>query len=544
MASMGRRSVRGLSIATTLLVGLVAFLIASTLATVALTNLHLSTAYYADAQGEMLARAAVTQFARDQEGAAPPASDGLPQSPDRVELHCTSRLPPEGTSWALPGEVLTRIDEDNSLSERTSERGCPPYCVALAIEARVDGRVLRYRAIVQRTWPYVLTAPGPVCLEPGTGGTQVKGSVCVLDGPVTESSDPPLPLAVKVEARIGFGYASPSAGGCLDVDIGEDWASGSPPPCVLDGSIDFLRGAASPFGESVAVHKFGSWVEPRVRRDRMVGSGFTASMASAFAVPPPPDHCRVLSDEAAWLDTGASACRIYSAHGNQASTFYLLTRDLNLTEGYNVIEGSAGNVISAQAQVSDPLPDPTPAEWPEDQDTDAGIHLENCVLRIDGNLDMSKIEDSASAAPLLTGNNATLIVNGDLVLAKALLNAGDQGMIIYCHRLLTDARGSFNGLIVARDGVAVMAGDGASIAVDGKTPKADQLVIHGGILVGGAGVPVARLVYDSESHKTRSELQRAGGLQLFGTDLEYDAKYLKRLHTLGRFTLLALTRTP
>jgi hypothetical protein len=73
----------------------------------------------------------------------------------------------------------------------------------------------------------------------------------------------------------------------------------------------------------------------------------------------------------------------------------------------------------------------------------ASMTLQGAQLGINGDLTVSGH---------LQGSDSTLIVNGTLTLASTQLDAGGNGLVIWCKDLICCAYGSFSGLIVAQQG--------------------------------------------------------------------------------------------
>ncbi|MHB2021103.1 MAG: hypothetical protein ACYCW6_29565, partial [Candidatus Xenobia bacterium] len=155
--------------------------------------------------------------------------------------------------------------------------------------------------------------------------------------------------------------------------------------------------------------------------------------------------------------------------------------------------------------------------------TGAGLELNNCTLLVNGNLDLSAdAADIANKQPPLIGSNATLIVNGLLMLKDGRLDAKDQPMVIYCNQLIMQAKGTYKGLIIS--------GGSASFFPTTEPPSdpSDVLTIQGGLICSGAPVTVA------------AGLPPLYGVTLWSTQVQYDAKFLKSLNQFGDFEVLSL----
>jgi hypothetical protein len=164
--------------------------------------------------------------------------------------------------------------------------------------------------------------------------------------------------------------------------------------------------------------------------------------------------------------------------------------------------------------------------------TGAGIELHDCILYVQGNLDLSSTRPDpgqTTIPPALRGSNATIIVDGTLILNNGSLSASNEGMVVYCRRLISATQGQYRGLIMVEKSAAICpAYPGAVID------------IQGGIVCGGA--PVALSYFDDSS--PNPEAPSPGlflqGLHLWSTRLTYDPKYLKTLNRFGPLTVLSL----
>jgi hypothetical protein len=179
-----------------------------------------------------------------------------------------------------------------------------------------------------------------------------------------------------------------------------------------------------------------------------------------------------------------------------------------------------------------------------------GLKLKDCVLFVDGdvclserppgwvNEDLSQIRKvadlqfrfSSGSGSALSGDNATLIVNGLLKLTGGSLDSKDRGMVIFAKDIQMASKGDFKGLIMASECFktsidpyfgrsiipqrGVQGAQSASTALPTAPPQ--PLTIRGGIICGGK--------------VQGSELK---GLELTSTRLIYDPRYLKAVHGFG-----------
>ncbi|MFN8609088.1 MAG: hypothetical protein U0931_16250 [Vulcanimicrobiota bacterium] len=167
---------------------------------------------------------------------------------------------------------------------------------------------------------------------------------------------------------------------------------------------------------------------------------------------------------------------------------------------------------------------------PEGYSVQGSLTLQDVSLAVDGNFSLTNY--------VLKGSRATLIVDGTLTLDGGYLNAGDNGLVIFCRRLIMKAQGNFNGLIVAEKGAAIY---GAGSA---EPPPAPGLNIKGGLLIGGTdllvmGVPsVGGGPVLSRMLSAMSPLQMRG-IMLTSCKLEYAPQYLRGLNNFGNYEVLA-----
>lgn len=185
----------------------------------------------------------------------------------------------------------------------------------------------------------------------------------------------------------------------------------------------------------------------------------------------------------------------YTARQFDDEKFHILLDDLNLSDGVYHLDKSLLNhfVTGSGATLYTGTTHP------------AKIRLENAILRVDGDLDVSDVY----------GVNSALYVNGDLYLAGGTLSSGDKGMLILANNIRVDARGVFKGLISAKNTINFMPGD----------RRRPPLVIQGAVLAGG--------MFGS----TR-------GNQIQNTTINLDPRYLKALNRLGTATTVIFQDIP
>jgi hypothetical protein len=140
----------------------------------------------------------------------------------------------------------------------------------------------------------------------------------------------------------------------------------------------------------------------------------------------------------------------------------------------------------------------------------AGMRLQNTVLHVEGDLDLSSLSPDPTAvsgapeAPLeIVGAGATVIVDGQLVLGNAHINAQDQGFVLYARDIVLKGGGSFFGLMIAENSITILS-------------QQNDLEIKGALMCAGPG-----------------------GITLKGTKLEHDPEYLKSINGGGDFAIIS-----
>lgn len=150
--------------------------------------------------------------------------------------------------------------------------------------------------------------------------------------------------------------------------------------------------------------------------------------------------------------------------------------------------------------------------------------LQDVALGVEGDMSLENY--------VLKGSNATLVVDGTLTIDGGYLDAGDNGLVIFCRRLIMKAQGNFNGLIVAEKGAALF-GSGATEA-----PDHPGLLIRGGMLVGGSDLLIAPSPAADPTSNLLMPLS-IRGLTLTSTRIEYEPRYLRGLNRFGNYEVLA-----
>lgn len=134
-----------------------------------------------------------------------------------------------------------------------------------------------------------------------------------------------------------------------------------------------------------------------------------------------------------------------------------------------------------------------------------GIQLQKVVLRVKGDLELGSIDPDGPGGfevdPVtITGAGATLIVDGKLILGNAMINAQDQGFVVYAQDIVLKGGGDFRGLMIAKNSISIL------------TQAERPLNIKGALLCAGEG-----------------------GITFRGGTIEHDPQYLKGINGGGEF---------
>lgn len=139
----------------------------------------------------------------------------------------------------------------------------------------------------------------------------------------------------------------------------------------------------------------------------------------------------------------------------------------------------------------------------------AGMRLQDTVLHVKGDLDLSatpldSVPDDPDSPPLeIVGAGATVIVDGQLILGNAHINAQDQGFVLFARDIVLKGGGTFYGLMIAENSITILS-------------QKNELEIKGALMCAGPG-----------------------GITLKGTRLEHDPEYLKSINGAGDFALIS-----
>ena len=143
-------------------------------------------------------------------------------------------------------------------------------------------------------------------------------------------------------------------------------------------------------------------------------------------------------------------------------------------------------------------------EYPKDtlfvQETRAGLELQSCTLHIAGDLDLGA--ENLGTPVQISGNDATIVVDGRLVISGGRIDAGDQGFVIYADHIVLKAGGSYKGLMVARQSITILPEGG------------NPLVIDGGIMCAGAGGVLLKSIEVRHNPRYLKSVNGAGELMI------------------------------
>jgi hypothetical protein len=599
MGLQGRRG-RGAALLTVLLVTFSTLFVCLALASLSMANLNLSSSFSTSNQALLIAQAAVAQFAQESdrfyadEGFS--ATGDSPRLPD-WKTRFRDPVFPTGAS-RFPGEAHITFDPsdpyysyDNSASSKpaagwmdrgSSRKSVPPQSVDLIVSVAIGGTTHRYEATLRRRWPYVLCSAGQVKLmgtpprlhDPNVPEVNALNPSIVL-GPVysvagnatlsgVEADDEKVvPVSydladvidmskprVDVDARVVVGMRAHARfnrnGHYYDV---------ASPANELHGRVDVMQAISQDEALHVSV---GNLQEGGVRT-RVKPENMFRALQRALHTPPLPEGTELPQDRPLGVPWGryfkllAPGEHYVFDRTRDTRYFYYIKRDITFPppelsasspgQGFEynadrqfLIRGSAGNRYFV------PRID---HHGVETRSTKCGVRLDHCLLYVDGNLDLSSTEDaSGNQVPVnLVGINATLIVNGNLILAGADIDAQDRGMVIYAKRLVGEARGHYRGLIMVQRAMALFP---PRIPHLGDADDVQRLTVTGGIVCGGQDT---RLVIADDpdwdttpGHEGNPPSRVLQGLNLWSTTLEYDPQYLSTLHKFGPLTLMRLRR--
>lgn len=549
-------------------------------ASFSLTQLDFARNFREHTQSEQLARAALAQFI-DAERRRDQPDDPLSGQTLSQRYHWqnlfgaqdSQRLRGEAAIGFTPHRETGYYSLDNSQGslfarsclDQGNTKSVPPYSAQLLIRVKAGPRVQWFDALVQKRWPYVLASSEPVALaanrigaNPGPGSSVTGNLLCF---PRVEGQ--PLhryPLALSddqmngVESHISAQeHAGVTIGGRREASSSLSWSTGN----RLIGNVDFVKRDPRAGEPAVAVGGGNTW-KGTSRIDLDFPLDFLTSITAG---PTPPEDWMYLSRSAggALINSETDSQGRQHLFRREEQPFYLMNQSLAIQDDLPadherdpsahyaigtafVLQGSMGNRYI-----------PRPLTVTDDRKVrirPSRLMIKNSRLFVDGDLDLSGplIDVGNNPQPLLIGSNATLVVRGTLTIDGGMLDAVDQGMVIYCRRLLMKASGDYRGLIVVRDS-ALFYPEMRSVTLGtGTVQQLKQFTIRGGMVIGGGPVQVYQEEDNLENGSIvqfpppQIEPREFQGTGFFSLNLEYDPSYLQALHSYGQFQLYSLRR--
>jgi len=501
---------RGSILVTILAFSLLLMVVAFVLVGQSLMDLSVAEHFRRERLAEEMARSVVAQFIRE-------ASSQPQAGPGYWKARFQQPVFPDGGN-RLGGTARLNFDSqkpyfsvDNTASDLpavgwydrgTSRKSVPPFGISLVIAIDVGGQTQYYEALLQRRWPFVLSTPSPnvqlgryYALPAYTGPpTEVKGNLLLLP------PEPPGPRLV-LEPDL-FVQVSPLVKNFLnylnaDVTVGPD--------CSLDGHIYYAAPRPPATVETVTQPSSGKWTG-RITTCPSLGDFRQAltlpTLVSPSTLKPVP-----------WGPLTPVTSTLISIGTNTGNYVY---NTLTLQNGDYQLDGNTTNLL--------------PVGHP-DRCLSAGIELNNARLFVKGNLILRERlnEENKPVFNGIKGNQATLIVSGDLLLEGGDLDAGDQGLVIYCRNLFLGAEGKFNGLFLIQNSAFI------------RPTRVGQLELRGGILCGAGTVDVQNGA-EVKPPETQAETTLCRCLDLASVKLTYDARYTKALQPYGPWQVMSLQR--
>ncbi len=491
----------------------------------------------------------------------------------------------------------------------TARKSVPPLSLDVLMAVTVGGQTTWFEAVLQRRWPYVLCTPGRVTMmgtpqwdrvRPGTTEEEaiepshIQGAVFSLAdmefkedaewwnrGRVSTVQNNPLAYARPGESDVVtvgqtifdaiFRFIPPEAGqiivgGEIRLRLPDSTSVRRDVPVHSDGNV--LQGRVDVMADSVEGLL-------RVAPRNVQGGGLRANvrppdlqrkLAAAFKLPDPSEYVEVppqsgvgrASDDAP-PDESTQALVLppngVSMPAGGGSRFFALTGDLVLPPtGAALVKGTP-RPFDYGKTARFVIPCSVGNRWLSDRgrtlnQSGAGIELKNCLLYVKGNLDLSASGPDAEGnvtVPALRGSNATIIVDGTLVLTNGAIDAQDQGMVIFCRRLVSQAKGHYKGLLLVQKSAAFFpAAPGDRLRIDGAIICGDSPIVIQEAVQATAETPSGG---DNAAPPTPSRVSAGRsvplrGLRLWSTELNYDPRYLKTLNPIGSLSLVSMRQVP
>lgn len=190
----------------------------------------------------------------------------------------------------------------------------------------------------------------------------------------------------------------------------------------------------------------------------------------------------------------------------------------------------------------------------------AGVVLKNCTLYVDGDFDLREFAVSESGeveadgtipnirpsgnqgghsvVSSLDGDNATLVISGNMKLIGGSIDSKDKGMVIFARNMELATKGNYRGLILSKGIIRINPYPNFS-PLPGQSGVSDGMTVNGAVVCSGIYAPGEDEVDDSasslpDSLKEIFQKAKVGGLVLRSVDLTFDPKYVKALHRFGK----------
>lgn len=518
---------RGAALVSVLVVMMILLVFGFLLASLSVADLGFSSLFRSSLSDELVAQAAVNQFLSEAEYA--PDQPGF-----WANRFASQPVFPDGGA-RLPATVNVTFDNtqphysvDNSRVEVSSTGSAgpvPPFAVSLVLHVRSGSTTAYYEAVVQRRWNYALATSGRVGLrgrqlysllgQPvGTQPSRFEGHLLKLVQPLPVLGADTLDLPKSLFERVVSAQQLQSGGSQL-VQVGGVGDGGN----RWKGNL-YLEGPG-PSPAAQAVWCQGPETPPNLWTGRLVPNRVPPPrFMDALALPSPEGYVPLeslnLVPVASFKKTPNPAlpgAYIYVL-GNQ------LTLDDTKAARY-LVNGTLTNV-ALDLEIEPPVV--MTAGY-------GGLNLANCQLYVNGDVYLvDQTTPGGHQVPGIRGSNATLIVNGDLVVDGGQLDAGDQGLVIQCRNLFLGAVGNFKGLLLVQNS-AFVTGPGIGAPAGGEPPV---LELRGGLVCGKGCMQIHR--------RGTTESMFVDSLNFAATRLVYDARYLKPMHRYGAWTLMSLRR--
>jgi len=457
------------------------------------------------------------------------------------------------------------------LDHGKATRSVPPFTLELVLHTSLGGFERSYRALLRRTWPYAIySGAGPVVLsgDPEVNSDPAKGShvtgrifsavrpnleyelrwtevdrspktamFSLLTAGVRPERDYTVPLQVGPDLVVaaGPGAIIPEPPPPLSPDVPQPKrytirAPGNGSTTVartkgnsVVGSVDYSdeqhnRHRQALVSDGNTFQGQLNYQEPTTRRNPL--SGLAPGSTSGYQEWTP--------DGRSFLNAVMTGNIMHYDHvvvpwplpPNYISPRELLSRPTWVMWGQHRLAGAAGSpsyyVVNGNLvnrilwHGVEQVPLGGNSEIPVDQ-FGFELQLEDCVLHVKGDLDLCDVTGTDSSIKGITGNGATIIVEGSLAVTGAAIRAGDRGMVIYAKNIALAGAGDFSGLLVASEGISIVPQPGKRIS------------IRGGIVTAGHA-------YNAEGRP---------GVALHNVDVRYDPRYMKSLSFCGDYTLTA-----